>query len=77
MGEVRTCHVRRLNKGVRSEMYNRFKFQAETIAKDTMFSNVASLEVIQGLSRLSKLTMLTKVLLASWGDVGWRPGSKY
>jgi hypothetical protein len=42
---------RSLNKGVRSETYNRLKYQAETIAKDTLFSNVASLDVIQGLSK--------------------------
>jgi len=35
---------------VRSDLYDRFKYQAETIAKDTLFSNAASLEIIQGLS---------------------------
>ncbi|ORX34852.1 hypothetical protein BD324DRAFT_653107 [Kockovaella imperatae] len=38
--------------------------QAEKLAKETIFSPVSSIEALQGM-----------ILLASWGDTGWRPGS--
>jgi hypothetical protein len=36
--------------GPRSDAYLKYKLQAELIAKDTLYNNVASLETIQGLS---------------------------
>ena len=36
--------------GARSDAYQKFKAQAELIAKDTLFNNVASMEIVQGLS---------------------------
>ncbi|KAK8861759.1 hypothetical protein IAR55_002582 [Kwoniella newhampshirensis] len=47
-----------------SELQRRLREHAENIGKTTLFSPIASIEALQAM-----------IILASWGDTGWRPGS--
>ncbi|WWC59868.1 uncharacterized protein I303_102430 [Kwoniella dejecticola CBS 10117] len=47
-----------------SDLQRRLKEHAENIGKSTLFSPIANAEALQAM-----------IVLASWGDTGWRPGS--
>ncbi|WWD16319.1 hypothetical protein CI109_100745 [Kwoniella shandongensis] len=47
-----------------SELQRQLREHAENIGKTTLFSPIASIEALQAM-----------IILASWGDTGWRPGS--
>ncbi|WWC93100.1 uncharacterized protein L201_008065 [Kwoniella dendrophila CBS 6074] len=47
-----------------SELQKQLKDYAEKIGKTTLFSPIANAEALQAM-----------IVLASWGDTGWRPGS--
>jgi hypothetical protein len=51
----------------------------EAIAKDTVFTDIAGLDIVQGLGtyRSRKPLLMYTVLLASWGTLGWRTGSRF
>ncbi|ORY25445.1 hypothetical protein BCR39DRAFT_287210 [Naematelia encephala] len=46
-----------------SELQRKYREHAERMGKETLFSPISSLETLQAL-----------IILASWGDTGWRPG---
>jgi hypothetical protein len=62
--------------GIVSDLQMRIRLHAEGIAKDTLFTDVAGLDIVQGLSECPHGFRLKLVLLASWGSMGWRSGSK-
>ncbi|WWC68880.1 uncharacterized protein I206_102816 [Kwoniella pini CBS 10737] len=49
---------------VPSDLQRKLKEHAESIGKSTLFSPIANAEALQAM-----------IVLASWGDTGWRPGS--